>query len=69
VRAALYTGDDLTDVDGFTALRTLRDDGDLEAAVCVAIASPETPAEVIESADLRVPGPEGFLAVLETLAE
>jgi trehalose-phosphatase len=69
VRAALYTGDDLTDVDGFTALRTLRDDGDLEAAVCVAIASPETPAEVIESADLSVPGPEGFLAVLETLAE
>jgi trehalose 6-phosphate phosphatase len=69
VRAALYAGDDRTDVDGFTALRTLREDGDLEAAACIAIASPETPAEVIEGADLSVPGPAGFLAVLEALAE
>jgi trehalose 6-phosphate phosphatase len=69
VRAALYAGDDSTDVDGFTALRTLREDGALEAAACIAIASPETPPEVTESADLSVPGPEGFVAVLEALAE
>jgi trehalose 6-phosphate phosphatase len=69
LRAALYAGDDRTDVDGFTALRTLREDGDLEAAACIAIASPETPPEVPESADLSVPGPEGFVAVLEALAE
>jgi len=68
VRAALYAGDDRTDVDGFTALRTLREDGDLEAVACIAIASPETPPEVIESADLSVPGPEGFVEVLEALA-
>jgi trehalose 6-phosphate phosphatase len=68
VRAALYAGDDRTDVDGFTALRTLREDGDLEAGACIAIASPETPPEVPESADLSVPGPEGFVAVLEALA-
>jgi len=68
VRAALYAGDDRTDVDGFTALRTLRDDGDLEAVACIAIASPETPPEVAESADLSVAGPEGFVEVLEALA-
>jgi len=69
LQAALYAGDDRTDVDGFTALRTLRDDGDLEATACIAISSPETPPEVPESADLSVPGPEGFVAVLEALAE
>ena len=68
VRAALYAGDDRTDVDGFTALRTLREDGDLEAAVCIAIVSAETPPVVTESADLSVPGPEGFVGVLEALA-
>ncbi|MGH2984813.1 MAG: trehalose-phosphatase [Solirubrobacterales bacterium] len=69
LRAALYAGDDRTDVDGFTALRMLRADGDLEAVACIAIASPETSPEVLESADLSVPGPEGFVAVLEALAE
>jgi trehalose 6-phosphate phosphatase len=68
VRAALYAGDDRTDVDGFTALRTLREDGELESTACIAIASPETPPGVLESADLSVDGPEGFLAVLEALA-
>jgi trehalose 6-phosphate phosphatase len=69
VKAALYAGDDRTDIDGFTALRTLREDGDLEAVACIAIASSETPPEVVESADLSVAGPEGFVAVLEALAE
>jgi trehalose 6-phosphate phosphatase len=69
VKAALYAGDDRTDVDGFTALRTLREDGELEAAACIAIASPETPPEVAESADVSVAGAEGFVAVLEALAE
>ena len=66
---ALYGGDDRTDVDAFAALRTLEGDGELETAVCVAAASGESPPEVSESADLTVPGPEGFVRVLEALAE
>jgi trehalose 6-phosphate phosphatase len=66
---ALYGGDDRTDVDAFTALRTLSEDGELETAVCVAAASDESPPEVTESADLTVPGPEGFARVLEALAD
>jgi trehalose 6-phosphate phosphatase len=69
VDAALYGGDDRTDVDAFTALRTLRDDGQLKATACIAVASEESPAEVSEVADMTVPGPEGFVTVLETLAE
>jgi len=68
VDAALYGGDDRTDVDAFTALRTLRDDGQLSAAACVAVASEESPPEVSGEADLTVPGPEGFVRVLEALA-
>jgi trehalose 6-phosphate phosphatase len=66
---ALYGGDDRTDVDAFTALRTLQEDGELETAVCIAVASDESPPEVSESADLTVPGPEGFGRVLGALAE
>jgi trehalose 6-phosphate phosphatase len=69
VDAALYGGDDRTDVDAFTALRTLRADGQLRATACIAVASDESPAEVSREADITVPGPEGFARVLEALAE
>jgi trehalose 6-phosphate phosphatase len=69
VNGALYGGDDRTDVDAFIALRTLGDDGQLKATACIAVASEESPPEVSEEADVTVPGPEGFVEVLETLAE
>jgi trehalose-phosphatase len=68
VRAAMYAGDDRTDADAFAALRLLREEGNLDAAVCIAVASEEAPAEVTESADAAVDGPEGLAAVLEGLA-
>jgi trehalose 6-phosphate phosphatase len=68
VDAALYGGDDRTDVDAFTALRTLREDGRLDATACIAVVSDESPAEVAGNADLTVDGPEGFVRVLEALA-
>ena len=69
VDAALYAGDDRTDVDAFTALRTLREDGRLNATACIAVASEESPPEVSGEADLTVDGPQGFARVLEALAE
>lgn len=66
--AAIYGGDDRTDVDAFRRLRELRDDGSLDAAVCVAVASEEAPAELTEHADMTVEGPAGWLAVLRSLA-
>ncbi len=69
VDAALYGGDDRTDVDAFTALRTLKEDGRLRDTVCVAVASDESPPEVSNAADLTVPGPEGFARVLRALAD
>lgn len=68
IDAALYAGDDRTDVDAFAALRNLREGGRLTTVVCIAIGSEETPREVAAGADLTVPGPEGFVRVLEALA-
>ena len=66
--AALYAGDDRTDLDGFRALRRLVASDALGAAVAVAVVADETPPEVAEGADVAVEGPDGFLAVLEALA-
>lgn len=69
ITAAVYAGDDRTDLDAFRRLRELREEGELEAAVCVGVISPEAPPELDEEADVRVDGPEGWLAILEGLAE
>lgn len=66
--AALYVGDDLTDLDAFAALRALRDAGAITTALCVGVASDETPPELSERADLLVDGPAGVRALLSTLA-
>jgi trehalose 6-phosphate phosphatase len=66
--AAVYVGDDLTDLDAFAALRALRDEGALTTTLCVGVASDETPPELAQAADLLVDGPAGVRALLSTLA-
>jgi trehalose 6-phosphate phosphatase len=66
---AAYAGDDRTDLDAFRRLRQLREDGRLRAGVCVGVLSPEGPAELAEEADLTVDGLDGWLAMLEWLAQ
>lgn len=68
IAAAVYAGDDRTDLDAFRRLRDLREQGELEASICVGVISSEAPPELDEEADLRVDGPDGWLAVLEELA-
>jgi trehalose 6-phosphate phosphatase len=68
VRAAMFGGDDATDLDAFGVLGELRQDGQLEAAVCVGVRSDEGPPAIIERADLAVDGTPGFAQVLEVLA-
>ena len=68
VEVALYVGDDRTDLDAFEALRGAVAEGTLRAAVCLGVASDETPPELEEAADLLVDGPLGVRAALEVLA-
>lgn len=66
-RAALYVGDDRTDADAFAGLRELVADGRLETAVCVAVASDETPRALLDAADAVVIGTAGVRDLLELL--
>jgi trehalose 6-phosphate phosphatase len=69
LRAAIYAGDDRTDLDAFRALRESQEKGELETAACVGIVSPEGPPELAEQADLTVAGPAGWLEILELLGQ
>jgi trehalose 6-phosphate phosphatase len=68
VDRVVYAGDDRTDVDAFRRLAELREVGELAAAVCVGVLSPEGPPEVAEEADVTVQGPAGWLEILAWLA-
>jgi trehalose 6-phosphate phosphatase len=67
LRAALYVGDDSTDLDAFRGLRSLAQRGMLTHALCVAVRSDEAPPELLAEADLAIDGPEGVRALLEAL--
>jgi trehalose 6-phosphate phosphatase len=67
IAAAVYVGDDTTDLDAFRSLRRLAEAGALETAVCVAVASDEAPPELAREADLTVDGPGGVRGLLEAL--
>ena len=67
VRAALFGGDDATDLDAFGALDALVAEGTLEAAVKVGVHSDEGPAAIVDLADHVVEGTDGFVVVLEAL--
>ena len=58
--AALYGGDDATDLDAFDALDELQAEGVLDAGVRVGVRSDEGPAAIVERADLVVDGVDGF---------
>ena len=68
LEAALYAGDDTTDLDAFRGLRQLRSDEGLEHVVCVGVGSEEGPARIAAEADLVVDGPDGFRELLAQLA-
>jgi trehalose 6-phosphate phosphatase len=68
ITAAVYAGDDRTDLDAFRRLRELHEAGELATVVCVGVVSDEGPPEIAEEADLTVDGPAGWLALLEALA-
>jgi trehalose 6-phosphate phosphatase len=66
LRAALFAGDDVADMDAFEALDRLRDRGLL--AVKVAVAGPETPSPLVDAADLVVDGPGALVELLRQFA-
>ena len=66
LRAVLYAGDDLPDLEAFAALDRLSDDG--LVVVKVAVGGPETPEALSSDADLVVDGPSALVTLLGRLA-
>jgi trehalose 6-phosphate phosphatase len=60
--AAMFAGDDATDIDAFDALDAL------PAAVRIGVRSDEGPPAIVERADIVVDGTEGVSEVLAVLA-
>jgi len=65
--AALYVGDDTTDVDAFRGLGELVAMGRLGTALRVGVRSDETPAALQEAADVLVDGTDGVRGLLQAL--
>lgn len=64
LRGALYLGDDVTDVDAFRALRSLRDSGVCQT-LAVAVISPEAPSDLAREGDCALDGVEAVVRFLE----
>ncbi len=65
--AALYAGDDRTDLDAFRGLDELVELGSLKTALRVGVRSGEEPSELSERADVMVDGTDGVRELLTAL--
>jgi len=68
ITAAMYVGDDMTDLDAFRALGELVAEGRLTRGVRVGVQSEEGPSEITEEADVVVDGPQGVRELLTLLS-
>jgi trehalose 6-phosphate phosphatase len=67
--AALYAGDDTTDLDAFRGLGELVESGRLGTAVRVGVRSDEGPSALAREADVMVDGTDGVRGMLQALLD
>lgn len=67
VEAAMYVGDDTTDLDAFRALAELLQEGQIAHALRVGVRSEEGPSEITGEADIVVEGTGGVRDLLAAL--
>ncbi len=67
--AALYVGDDTTDLDAFRGLTELVESGRLGSAVRVGVRSDEGPSALAKEADVLVDGTDGVRLLLQALLD
>ncbi len=66
LRSAVFLGDDVTDVDGFRALRELRESEGLET-LAVGVLTPDTAPSVIAESDILLDGVDDVVRMLNAL--
>ena len=64
----VFAGDDQTDLDAVKRLRKMKQDGQIENLLIVAVDSDEGPPELMEIADIVVTGSEEWIDMVATLA-
>lgn len=67
--AAVFLGDDLTDVDGFGAIQAARSAGGILAGLNVGVTAAESPKQVIDEADVVIGGTHAMAEALSEFAE
>lgn len=67
--AAVYIGDDLSDMPAFLALSELKRAQALHQSISVAVHSEEEPMALLAAADGTVDGPEGVAQLLDSIAD
>ena len=65
--AAIYVGDDMTDLDAFRGLTELVEMGRLGRALRVGVSSDDAPPALSQEADVMVDGPKGVRELLQAL--
>ena len=68
LRGLIFLGDDLTDVDGFLALQTLREQGTI-AGLAIGVLGAESHPRVRETMDVGIPGVPAAAALLHALSQ
>ena len=64
----VFAGDDQTDLDAVKRLRKMKEDGQIENLLIVAVDSDEGPPELMEIADIVVTGSDEWIDMVATLA-
>ncbi len=68
LRGVVFFGDDVTDIDGFRAVRAARDAGTI-AGLRIGVLADETPVGVVEESDSTIRGVDACAALLGQLAD
>lgn len=68
LRGMVFLGDDVTDIDGFRAVRAARDAG-MIAGVRIGVLADETPMGVVDESDATICGVDACAALLGQLAD
>lgn len=67
LQSAAFLGDDVTDVDGFRALKGLREEHGI-STMAIGVLTPDTAPSVIEESDVLLDGVNDVVMALETLS-
>lgn len=68
LRTAIFLGDDVTDVDGFRALKGVREDHEI-TTLAVGVLTPDTAPSVIKESDILLDGVDAVVKALDAVSQ